>query len=396
MQHSYLTLFILLIFWSCNTTPKHKPSNEYYALFNAIENHDSTQIEIIWDQIKNGHQPFIWNDSVAFIYRGNVKSVEWNGDFNRWGRDTSFNNQGERIAESDFWVLTAKFPSDARLDYKLVVDENWIIDPYNPNIQMTGAGGIQPNSELRMPGSIQSKWILDSAKEKGSLSEWTTLESSILDYSIQYKVYTPYGYNEDQSYETIYFLDGMEYTHPELGASIQILNNLIEQDKINPVIAVFIDTQDPNDPEVNRRMSQLALNNEYVEFISKELIPIIDASFSTQPIKKSRAIAGVSLGGLTATYAAAMSQSFGKVLIQSAAYWYKPEIYDIVKNDNEKPNKVSISTGTFYDSKDESLKMREMYNLNQDSIQYIQINEGHSWGNFKSVLADQLIYLLGK
>lgn len=397
MQYK-LTLFLFTcLFWACNTIPKNNPTNEFYSLLNAIEKGDSAQVDNLWNEIKDDNQPFIWGDSVAFIYRGEAESVEWNGDFNRWSRETSFNNQGEKISNSNFWILTTKFPSDARLDYKVVIDGNWMIDPNNSKIQMTGVGGIMPNSEIRMPDYKPSLWVIDKAVNKGSLSDWERVESKNLGYDINYKVFLPYGYSSDQKYETIYFTDGHEYSHPQLGSAIEILDNLIESEKIKPVIAIFIDPRDPDNLQLNKRMSEMALNDDYRKFISEELVSLIDTNYPTLPQREFRTIAGTSLGGLTSTYVAAESSNvFGKTLIQSAAYAYKPDIYDIVSSSQQWPVKVSITTGTFYDALEESLQMKAIYQKNLDTIQLIVINEGHSWGNFRAVLADQLIYLLGK
>ena len=122
----------------------------------------TTSIDELWNGLKKSNQiPFIAGDSVAFLYRGTAKSVEWMGDFNGWGHDKKFNNKGKHIANTDVWILKASFPKDARLDYKIVLDGHmYILDPENPNQQWSGVGGGSPNSELRMPG-----WKEDAALE---------------------------------------------------------------------------------------------------------------------------------------------------------------------------------------------------------------------------------------
>ena len=43
-------------------------------------------------------------DSVAFLYRGDAKSVLWMGDFNGWGNDKKFKNSGTKIPHTDIWI----------------------------------------------------------------------------------------------------------------------------------------------------------------------------------------------------------------------------------------------------------------------------------------------------
>src|SRR5258705_2511 len=46
------------------------------------------EIEKWWSALHQQEQiPFIVEDSVAFLYRGEAKSVAWMGDFNAWGYD---------------------------------------------------------------------------------------------------------------------------------------------------------------------------------------------------------------------------------------------------------------------------------------------------------------------
>jgi hypothetical protein len=94
-----------------------------------------------WDDLSSAHKiPLVIDDSVAFLYRGEAQTVKWTGDFNGWEYDKSFNNNGTRIPGTDIWILKAAFPKDARLDYKLIVDKQWILDPENKYQQLSGVG----------------------------------------------------------------------------------------------------------------------------------------------------------------------------------------------------------------------------------------------------------------
>ncbi|QSE96232.1 alpha/beta hydrolase-fold protein [Fulvivirga lutea] len=386
---------LILTLFSKGVDAQQKENNLLYQLESAIKNNNESVAAQVWDSIAQGKQPYIWGDSVAFIYHGKANSVSWNGDFNGWGSDTRFDNKGSRIGNSNFWELKTSFPADARFDYKIVVDGHWILDPANEAIQMAGIGGLSPNSELRMPESKPSQWTEDTARSKGQLTNWTTLPSESLGYDVNYKVYFPDNYSKINALPTIYCTDGNEYTHPQLGAMVEILDNLIEQKKIEPVIVVFIDPRDPSNPQHNRRMDEYNLNEKFLSFVTQELVPQIDSTYKTAKDRAHRTIMGTSMGGLNASFIAAKApELFANLLIQSPAYRYRPAIYKSVNNSKVWPLKVSISTGVFNDTQAAALKMKEIYLTHLDSLQYIEVNEGHSWGSWRNTLDDQLIYLL--
>src|SRR5687768_12966902 len=123
-------LIFACFLWSVNTF-----AQDYSAFTNLVQKFyalkSPDEITQAWnDLIESESLPLIEHDSVAFLYRGEAKSVVWMGDFNGWGYDKTFTNKGTRIPGTDIWILKASFPMDARLDYKIVVNEsNWMLDP---------------------------------------------------------------------------------------------------------------------------------------------------------------------------------------------------------------------------------------------------------------------------
>lgn len=349
-----------------------------------------------WEELKtSGSIPFAVEDSVAFLYNGNAASVTWMGDFNGWGYDKTFKNTGARIPNSDIWILKTSLPKDARLDYKIMLNGNdWILDPNNSNQQWSGVGGGSPNSELRMPG-----WKIDPAAierngiAKGKLQQDILYNSSTLSYQIMYSVYFPKGYSTNQKYPVIYVTDGYEYLHERMGNMTTVLDNLIEDKKINPVVAVFVDQREPVNRSNNRRMTELAMNPKYLSFFSDELVPFIESTYSVSNDPKERAILGTSMGGLTAAYFGFTKPGvFGMAGIQSPAFWYKTDIYKVCDNPENPPVKIFLTTGVINDSQDGARKMRNILEKNLCTYRYSETNQGHSWGNWRDTIDDILIY----
>ena len=360
------------------------------------ENERLNQTEQFWQSlVKSNSIPLVQEDSVAFLYRGNANTVSWVGDFNGWGYDKKFNGKGTKIQNTDIWILKTSFPKDARFDYKLIVNgTDWMIDFFNPNQQWSGVGGGSPNSELRMPNwKPEAVSVAREGVPKGKLILDILLNSASLGYQITYSVYLPVGYSDAKKYPVIYVTDGYEYLHERMGNMATVLDNLIYDKKIEPVVAIFIDHREPVNRSNNRRMQELAMNSNYLNFFEAEFIPHIELKYSVLKDPKQRAILGTSMGGLTAAYFAFTKPGvFGMSGIQSPAFKFKPEIYTVCDKPENPPIKVYLTTGVYFDAAVESRKMKEILEKNFCTYQYSETNQGHSWGNFRDTIDDILVY----
>jgi enterochelin esterase-like enzyme len=393
MKKSFITIGLILVFLNGFT----QDYSDFTVTVNKLKNAPSLEeLDKLWnDLVEREEIPFVLEDSVAFLYRGEARTVSWIGDFNQWGYKQDFTNKGKRLGY-DLWILKTKFPKDARLDYKIVINENnWILDPVNPDHQWSGVGGGSPNSELRMP-----EWKEDPTtiaplddSDRGTLQKDILLNSKILGYQTTYSIYIPVGYKSSNSYPVIYVTDGYEYMHERLGNMVTVLDNLIHLGKMKAVIAVFIDHREPVNRSNNRRMQELAMSEKYLQFVTEELIPIVEKNYSISKNAGDRAILGDSMGGLTAAYFAfSKPEVFGLAGIQSPSFWFKPEIYRICDNPENPPVKMFMTTGVVYDAEEGTRKMKAILDKNTCNYQYKEVNQGHSWGNSRDLLDDILVF----
>jgi enterochelin esterase-like enzyme len=358
----------------------------------AISNEDlrNTCLNELWDTLIARKQiPYESGDTVIFLYKGEAKAVSWAGDFNGWS-PVAKGYAGNKAGLSNIWYMLRQFPVDARLDYKIVVDGNWIVDPANTHVQMSGMG---PNSELRMPGYLFPEITLpDPNAMHGRLSDNFILHSNRknLGYVVQYRVYTPAGYNRLSNLPVVYVTDGHEYADGEKGAMINVLDNLLFRNIIRPVIAVFIDPRDPGNLADNRRMKEYTGNIRFANFVADELIPVIDSMCKTNPKADYRAIMGTSLGGWNAAYfGITRPDKFHLLIIHSPAF--DDEIMKLYKSTPHLPLKIFMSTGVISDTETRARKMKAILEKKGYSLVYKEVNEGHSWGNWKGLLDDPLI-----
>lgn len=339
--------------------------------------------------------PLVIEDSVAFLYRGDAKSISWMGDFNGWGYDKTYPNKGTQIPNTNIWILKASFPKNARIDYKILINEkDWILDPANPNHQWSGVGGGSPNSELRMPDWQPDPITVHRENiPRGRLNKDALFDSKIMGYQVTYSTYLPHNYSTDKTYPILYVTDGYEYLHERMGNMTVILDNLLADNKIEPICVVFIDHREPANRSNNRRMTELSMSNKYLNFITLEFIPFMESNLSVCKEPAQRGILGTSMGGLTAAYFAfSKPEIFGLAGIQSPAFWFKPEIYTFCDQAENPPVKIYLTTGTIHDAKEGALKMKSILEKNTCTYQYIETNQGHSWGNFRNTIDDILVY----
>lgn len=348
----------------------------------------------LWEQLIEAESiPFIRGGDVVFLYFGEANSVEWRGDFTNWSNDARF--MGERIGETDLWVVYAQFPTTARLDYKIVLNgNNWILDPNNPYQQL---GGFGANSELRMGDYVASPFIVrDEDTPKGRVRGPYRLQSEALGYAVNYSVYLPVGYADLEALPTIYVLDGQEYAHDDMGSMVIVLDNLIAQNLISPVMAVFIDPRHVDNVNDNLRQDQYIENPAFAQFVAGELVFNIDRVFKTSQSASDRAILGTSLGGLASAYISInYPDVFNKVAIQSPAFWVSESLYGLYHDSEGLALSFIITNGLPEWDADDIPNFTSILDEKTYPYTTIEVPEGHSWGNWRGLVDDILIHFWG-
>jgi enterochelin esterase-like enzyme len=359
----------------------------------------TAQLDALWTQLRNAGQiPYAQGDRTAFLYRGAASSVALAGDFNGWNPGGS-SWRAAQLAGTDLWVLEKTLPTDARLDYKFVLGgSNWILDPANSLQIWSGLGG--PNSELRMPDyDYPQETVRQAGVARGQLTGNVKVRSTRLNYDVSYRVYTPAGYDAAtaQNLPVVYVTDGHEYSADHLGSMVVVLDNLIASGKIQPTMAVFIDPRDPA-TGANRRMSEYGQNANFAGFVADELAPRIDAAYRTLASPVGRMILGTSLGGLAAAHlGASRSDAFGHAAVQSPASFsqFAPNTLGLYAAPGLADKlDVFVTAGMIGDGSAGSTFAATLANRGFD-YSFMQVNEGHSWGNWRGLLDEILVDLVG-
>ena len=188
----------------------------------------------------------------CFNYKGEFKTLEIAGDFTDW-KPVVLKNHKEKDGNL---IDCFNFSKSARVEYKLIVDGKWITDPLNPNKVDNGVGG--ENSVLTMPDYKPTVW--DDERAVPFIKDITELEIDSKKFGKRtVKIYLPSEYYKRgiaPKMPVLYLQDGSEYI--TRAKAINILENVIDEGKVEPFVIVFIDPQD--------RMKEYWANDDWAEF----------------------------------------------------------------------------------------------------------------------------------
>jgi len=221
----------------------------------------------------------------------------------------------------------------------------------------------------------------------GTLSDNILIESKHLGYSLQYRVYTPENANELSDLPTLYVTDGQWYISD--GKFHEVIDKLITDGKIKPIIAIFVDSGAPGNPRLNRRQKQFFCVYEYVDFFRDELVPQISNSYPASSDRTDRVILGLSFGGLNSACFGLMAPDvFEGIAMQSPAFHPVPQILGLYRDHDRRALDIFFSVGRKNDNTKEARKFRDVLQEKGYRLAYSENRHGHNWKNWRPLLDD--------
>jgi enterochelin esterase family protein len=242
----------------------------------------------------------------------------------------------QHLPNSDVWYASYELPRRATIGYAFVVPASsepkaevigyserdgvkfgMYRDPFNSRtVDAIGA-------KVSFVAGPDAKFSPYLEEFKGSdVGSMKTLEmgSESLAGSRRVDVYTPAGYEKTKTpLPFVLLFDGDEYQRSI--PTPRILDNLIAQKKIPPVVVAFFHS--PN------RDRDLLPGPAFQTFLSQELLPELRRRYRISADPSKNVVAGYSLGGLAAVYAASKHPAlFGNVICQSGSLWWGAGFFD--------------------------------------------------------------------
>lgn len=349
------------------------------------------------------------DNSVTFrIKAPGAREVKLFGDWMPWEGWTPGSVLMEK--DDDIWIYTTESLSSELYSYAFLVDGFRTLDPSNPfpvrdvstlsNIFIVGEGLGQFYQVHDVPhGSVSRVWY----------------DSPGLKMKRRMTVYTPPGYVDSQDdYPVLYLLHGAggdEEAWITLGRTAQILDNLIDQGKINPMIVVMPNGNVIQDAAPGNGMDGFykpqfmiprTMDGTYVSTF-KDIITYIEKHYRVKTGKDSRAVAGLSMGGFHALHISRYYENtFDYVGLFSAAIVpdqkYEHSVFAAVDQSlaRQKDNGfelywIGIGKEDFLYAANTAFrkKLDEM----DFEYTYVESEGGHTWRNWRRYLVEFLFHL---
>lgn len=321
--------------------------------------------------------PLIEDSIVYFLFKDSLhQSAYLAGDMNSWKADSL---PMQRLEGTAYFFIAQKFPRDARLEYKFVVDSQYVLDPLNKKRERGGHGY---NSVFFMHGyRFPKETLLDRAKE---ISLVDTFSYAAAKKDTARKIFYYHHAQATAASPLIIFNDGQEYL--ELGAAAIVLDNLTGAKRIPPVNALFVNPL--------KRRKEYWLNDKYLSMVFSDLLPRVRSMYGLSP--QAIGMGGVSLGGVISLYALKdYSYQLDFVFLQSGALQIDNEmILRVLTNVPAVKTKVYYDYGTFEGMDAVHGRLTELLQQKNMIFSHNTYNEGHNWGNWRAHLAAALEYCL--
>ena len=342
------------------------------------------------------------NKTVTFRLRApKAVKVQVTGDFLAKGvADLVENKEG-------VWEYTTPEPLKPELyGYTFLVDGLKINDP--SNVYMIR--DVATITNVFIIGGERANLYKVNDVPHGTVSKvW--YDSPSLGMDRRLTIYTPAGYETSgKRYPVFYLLHGMggdENAWSELGRATQILDNLIAQGKAEPMIVVMTNGNAaleaaPGESSLGWEKQptfQLPKTMEgSFEMHFPEVVKFVDKHYRTKANKKSRAIAGLSMGGFHSLHISKQyPDMFNYVGLFSAAIMPGKNATSPVYEDMEgklatqfakKPALYWIAIGKTDFLYKANVEYRKLLDEKGYPYEYFENEDGHIWRNWRIYLSE--------
>ncbi|MDD2645715.1 MAG: alpha/beta hydrolase-fold protein [Bacteroides sp.] len=353
------------------------------------------------------------NNSVTFrFYAPNAETVQLTGDFlPRIKKEVPGFGTHELPGvvdliknEDGVWSYTSSVLADELYSYSFIVDGLTALDPNNVFL----VRDVRSLTNLFLIDGPQSKLYRVNNVAHGSvIKQW--YYSDRLQLNRRLTVYTPPGYNQSNyDYPVLYLLHGMggdEEAWMTLGRASQILDNLIAEGKAEPMLVVMPNgnvSQEAAPGESSLGFSQPNTNlpktmEGSMEESFLDIVTFIENNYRVKKEKKSRAIAGLSMGGFHSLHISKeYPDMFNYVGLFSAAIFPREGANSPVYSNIEEKLKVQFDsnpsvywiaigkTDFLYEA---NKNYRSYLDEKKYSYTYYESEGGHTWRNWRIYLS---------
>ncbi len=341
------------------------------------------------------------SDGVAtFAYRGGADSVR----LVHFGIGLPDDLGFERLAGSDWWLLSLGMRNGTRLEYQFEVTE-WgqprvIEDPLNP---FEARNPFGQNSVCRAHGYAVPPWALHDPASPEGLQRSMAIPSAALGRAVPVTLYLPssFSMHPEHEYPLLVLHDGTDYLHNADAATV--LDNLIHRGLVPEFVVAFCDPRD--------RLTEYADDERHARFIAEELVPHLEAHLPLIGGADARCLGGASFGAVaTLSTASRYPDMFGRLLLQSGSFAGASDdciepadtdiwapVYEFMQrykaNTTRVADKVFMSCGVMESMISENRAMHPILKATGMHVVLGEALDGHTWGCWRDMIGIALPWL---
>lgn len=246
----------------------------------------------------------------------------------------------EQLPGSDIWVRSYRIPADLHTTYaflpempektgldSLSLDDikaaqelflKIVPDPLNPRTNSMDLGELPVVTVSIVEGPDAPRYEQAEPRDGAArgLVEEHHVPSAALDAERRVWVYTPPHFDPARKHGIVLLFDGQVQDTLRLTT---ILDNLISDGQIPPVIGLFVDSIGSF-----TRMGDLGLSDAFIDFLRDDLLTWARGRLPLSDDPSDNVVTGASLGGLTTSFVALrMPEVFGNALPLSGSYFFE-------------------------------------------------------------------------
>ena len=197
--------------------------------------------------------------------------------------------------ENGVWEATIGPVAPGAYRYTFMVNGVSVVDPRNPGVSESNNN---VSSLVHVPGA---EWMDTRQVPHGAVAR-VHYYSTALGRHRRMHVYTPPGYEAGtEKYPVFYLLHGAgdcEDAWSSVGRAGFILDNLIAAQKAKPMIVVMPAGHTSASFGMGGGRGAGSMVDEFTEDFTKDVVPYIESRYRVLTDRNSRAIAGLSMGGM--------------------------------------------------------------------------------------------------
>ena len=342
--------------------------------------------------------PVVEGRFCTFLYRGEADTVRLTQRI----MDLPDKLPMRRLPGTDLWYVILEMPEDSRIEYQLEVCHDGrtecMNDPLNPKLAYSPVGN---SSVCFGPAYVTPDWTIPDPESPPGEMRDLVIRSDALDSEYPVTLYLPARAHLAGTYPLLLVHDGGDFLR--YAAFQTVLDNLIHRRLMAETVVAFLHPKD--------RLTEYADSAQHAEFVTRELLPLLESELPLSRSPSSRCLLGSSFGAIASLSTAnRYPGTYGSLVLMSGSFVFSPKgvphgggpafdpVVEFVNEYRRRPAKVAdrlfVSCGAFEPLIVRQRPMLDTFRSVGMQVHYVEANDGHTWVNWRDRLCEALSFTM--